>query len=54
MIGYVLWLVAGAVLGIWLAPSIQAAKAAVYRHLQDPDPFEGRPPAVDDDDPTCT
>jgi len=52
MIGYVLWLLAGAVLGVWLAPWIQAMKASISRHLQRPDTVEDRPWTAPDDDPT--
>jgi len=54
MIGYVLWMLAGVLLGIWLAPLVQAAKAAVDRRLREPDLFfrGGDVPTFRDDDPT--
>ncbi len=54
MIGYVLWLLAGVLLGVWLAPLVHAAKAAAARRLREPDLYfqEGDVPAFRDDDPT--
>ncbi len=50
MIGYVLWMAAGVLLGVWLAPSVQAAKAALYRRLQEVDALQQDAPNVRDDD----
>jgi hypothetical protein len=52
MIGYVLWLLVGVLLGIWLAPRVQAAKAAVVRRLQQPDTQRDEAPTFRDDDST--
>jgi hypothetical protein len=51
MIGYVLWMVAGVVLGVWLTPYLQAGKAWVHRHLQELDTPRDEVPTVREDDP---
>jgi hypothetical protein len=51
MIGYVLWLLAGVVVGVWLAPFLQTAKAAARRRLGESDSLRDQAPTFRDDDP---
>ena len=51
MLGYLLWLLAGVVLGVWVTPRVQTLGSRVRAQLRGIDPAD--PPALaPDDDPS--